>query len=66
MSSLSLDIFKEDMSGNPVWIDAVGNLESARSRLRQLVSVFPGEYFVFDQRSRRIVVRLGSEQIEWT
>jgi hypothetical protein len=66
MSSPSLDIFKEDLGGNPIWVDAVGDLENARRRVSQLVSVFPGEYFIFDQRTRQIVVRQGSDQIDWT
>ena len=66
MSSPSLDIFKEDLGGNPIWVDAVGDLENARRRVSQLVSVFPGEYFIFDQRTRQIVVRLRSDQIDWT
>jgi hypothetical protein len=66
MTSPSLDIFKEDALGNPVWIDAVGDLQNARLRLRQLASAIPGEYFAFDQRTHQIVVRLGSERIDWT
>jgi hypothetical protein len=64
MSFPSLDIFKKDVRGNPVWIDAVEDLELARFRLSRLASVIPGEYFVFDQRTHRIVVsvhRLGSD-----
>jgi hypothetical protein len=64
--TLPMDIFKEDLGGKPVWVDAVGDLENARRRLSQLASVIPGEYFVFDQRTCQIVVRLGSSQIDWT
>ena len=56
----SLDIFKKDVRGNPIWIDAVEDLDVARFRLSQLASVLPGEYFVFDQRTRRIVVSVPS------
>jgi hypothetical protein len=66
MTSPSLDIFKEDVGGNPIWVDAVGDLENARRRLCQLALAFPGEYFVFDQRTRQILVRLGSEPNDWT
>jgi hypothetical protein len=58
--------FQERHGGNPTWIDAVENLETARLRLRQLASVHPGEYFAFDQRKHQIVesvVRLGSDGI---
>jgi hypothetical protein len=55
MSSPALDIFKKDVRGNPVWVDAVEDLDDARSRLNQLALTLPGEYFVFDQRTRQIV-----------
>jgi hypothetical protein len=55
MSLPVLDIFKKDPSGNPLWIDAVADLETAQHRLRQLATAFPGEYFVFDQRTQKIV-----------
>ena len=66
MSTPSLDIFRKDVRGNPVWIDSVEDLETARQRLNQLVSALPGDYFVFDQRTNRIVasvIRLASEAI---
>jgi hypothetical protein len=66
MTSPSLDIFKKDLQGNPVWVDAVGGLEDAQRRVKQLASVLPGEYFVFDQGTRQIVVRLGSDRTDWT
>jgi hypothetical protein len=61
MSSLSLDIFKKDVHGNPIWLDAVGDLDAARLRLRQLASVIPGEYFAFDQNIHQIVVSVRSD-----
>jgi hypothetical protein len=66
MTSSSLDIFKEDLRGTPVWVDTVGDLENARLRLSQLASVIPGDYFVFDQRTCQVVVRLGSGGIDCT
>jgi hypothetical protein len=66
MTSPYLDIFKKDLCGNPIWVDAVGDLEHAQLRLNQLASIAPGEYFVFDQRNHEIAVRLGSDRIEWT
>jgi hypothetical protein len=58
MNSAQLDIFRKDVRGNPVWLDCVKDLETARFRLNELASVIPGEYFVFDQRTRQIVVSL--------
>ena len=61
-----LDIFRRGVQGDPVWIDSVEDWGTAQLRLNQLVSELPGEYFVFDQRTNRIVanvVRLGSGAI---
>ena len=56
MPSFSLDIFKNDVRGNPIWLDAVGDLDAARLRLSQLASVLPGEYLGSDQNIHQIVV----------
>jgi hypothetical protein len=58
MPSPALDIFKKDIRGNPIWLDAVSELETAQLRLNQLASIIPGEYFAFDQRTHQIVARL--------
>ena len=59
MTSAVFHIFKKDALESPIWIDAVRDLNTARCRLNELASVFPGEYFVFDQHTSRIVERLG-------
>jgi hypothetical protein len=53
-----LSIFRNDVRGNPVWLDCATDLETARFKLDQLASVIPGEYFVFDQRTHRVVASL--------
>jgi len=59
MTSTVFDMFRNDALGSPVWIGVVGDLESARRRLSQLASAFPGEYFVFDPQSSKIIERIG-------
>jgi len=58
MFSPVLDIFKKDPGGNPIWIDAVADLETAQHRLSQLASAFPSEYFALDQRTQKVVPAL--------
>ena len=65
MSTPSLDIFKKDARGNPIWVDVVGDLETARVRVAQFAATLPGEYFVFDQRTNR-VMRANVDQVEYT
>jgi hypothetical protein len=66
MPSPSFDVFKKNMRGNPIWLDAVSDLETAQLRLNQLASIIPGQYFAFDQRTHRIVASLvqpGSDRV---
>jgi len=65
MGTPCLDIFKKDARGNPIWVDAVGHLETARVRVAQFAATLPGEYFVFDQRTNR-VMRANVDQVEGT
>jgi hypothetical protein len=60
VSSLSLGILTKDVHRNPIWLDAVGDLDAERLRLRQLASVIRGEYFAFDQNVHQIVVSVGA------
>jgi hypothetical protein len=54
------NLFTRDVGGNPVWLEALPDLEVAHSHLRQLASANSGEYFVFDLRARQILVSLVS------
>ena len=65
MTTSHLDIFKKDARGNPIWLDAVADLETARRRLEELAATLPGEYFAFDRITRR-VIRMELDQIECT
>jgi len=58
------NLFTADARGNPVWLEAVADLETARRRLIELASTNPGEYFMFDLRSEKIVVSLVSASDE--
>jgi hypothetical protein len=57
-------LFTADTDGNPVWLEAVADLETARLRLIELASANPGEYFMFDLRNEQIVVSLVSANEE--
>ncbi|MCU1240712.1 MAG: hypothetical protein JWO71_1438 [Candidatus Acidoferrum typicum] len=54
MLSQSYDIFKRD-TGGEVWVEAVRDLETAKSRLIELAAEAPGQYVIFSQRSGRMV-----------
>ncbi len=54
------DLFRKDPRGNPVWIDTVPDVDTARARANQLTAALPGDYFVFDQSSRTVVATFES------
>jgi hypothetical protein len=67
MPSLSLDIFKKDVHGNLICLDAVGGLDAARLRLSQLASVIIWRILRFDQkhlpnRCKRRSLRFGPNE----
>ena len=51
---VTYDIFRK-LPGGPVWIEAVQGLEHARMRLANLIETRPGDYFVYDASSAKIV-----------
>ena len=49
------DIFRKDLLGTPVWMEAVQDIETAKLRMMELSGRSPGEYFVFSQETQEIV-----------
>jgi hypothetical protein len=54
-SAALYDIFRKDLLGTPVWMEAVGDLETAERRMNALVGRSPGEYFIVWQETGEIV-----------
>jgi len=50
-----LDIFKKEKDGTMVWIAAVGQLHTAAALVAELSEKCPGEYRVFDKRTREMI-----------
>ena len=63
MTTPRLDIFKKDADGNPFWLAAVVDLEAARLRMAEFAAAVPGEYFVFDQATGKIVASQLSPEV---
>jgi len=53
-TSEKYDLFVR-IGGEAFWLAAFASLQDALDRMRSRVSAWPGEYFVFDQTSFRIV-----------
>jgi hypothetical protein len=56
----TLDIFCGKSDRDAVWRDAVIGLQNARRRMQELYAEEPGEYFIFDTKSRTILDQVGS------
>jgi hypothetical protein len=48
----TLDIFKEDLAGSLLWVEAVVDVEAAKIRVRELTQSSPEKYIVFSQQSQ--------------
>ena len=59
MESL-FDILQKIGDLNFLWIEAVGDLRTAKARIVELQELTAGEYVVFDQRTQRIVAEVKS------
>jgi hypothetical protein len=55
MKTASYDLFRKDLLGTPVWMEAVQDIETAKLRMLELARRSPGEYFVFSQETQEIV-----------
>ena len=53
--AITYDIFRKLPAGEPVWVEAVQGLEVAKSRLQELATVRPGDYYIYDLGHERIV-----------
>jgi hypothetical protein len=49
------DILKKKPEGSFRWFEAVNDLKSANIRIKELVSLSPGEYVVFDQSTHNVI-----------
>jgi hypothetical protein len=53
------DIVRQEGDRSAIWLETISDLHTAESRIRELVSVWPGEFRVMDQQSRQIVARVS-------
>jgi hypothetical protein len=49
------DIFRNFPDSGPIWMEAVQGLENVVGRLKILVQTRPGDYFVYDSTSAKII-----------
>ena len=64
MRATPFDIFRKDLLGTPVWMEAVEDLETAKLRVTELARRSPGEYFVFSHETEEIVIDTAPRMYE--
>lgn len=52
---MRFDILVKDHAGNFLWLEATQDEPTAFIRVNELATGSPGEYFIFDQRTHRVV-----------
>ena len=60
MKAHHYDIVRKDIRRS-MWLEDAEDLDSAESRIRELVSYWPGEFQIVDQHSHRIVATVSGE-----
>jgi len=55
MIATPYDIFRKDLLGTPVWMEAVQDIETAKLRMMEMAGRSPAEYFVFSHQTQEIV-----------
>lgn len=61
MLCAAYDILRKDAT-DIVWVEAVHDLEAAKSRVKELAAKSNEEYVIYDQRARRIVADSSSSR----
>jgi hypothetical protein len=53
------DIVRQDDDQSAIWLEAVSDVPTAKCRIRELASFWPGEFRVMDQQTHQIVARVS-------
>jgi hypothetical protein len=53
-------ILRKENAKSLIWLEDADNLEAAETRVKELISFWPGEYQVFDLRTKKMVLNLGA------
>jgi hypothetical protein len=61
-TTLRYDIVRKQNDQAIIWLEAAADLEAAESRVKELLSFWPGEYQVFDQQTQQLVKALSSAE----
>lgn len=57
------DIVRKDNEKASFWLESAADLSVAKSRVEQLLSFWPGEYQIFDLRTKEVVLTASESPV---
>jgi hypothetical protein len=57
------DIVRRDSEKASFWLEGAADLSLAKSRVEQLLSFWPGEYQIFDLRTKEVVLTASAREL---
>jgi hypothetical protein len=57
------DIVRRENDKSAIWLEAVSDVDTAESRIQELVSFWPGEFRVMDQQTHQIVAQVSGPRM---
>lgn len=59
MEDRRYDILRKENEKSLIWLEGAMDLQGAESRVKELISFWPGEYQIFDVRTKQMVLNLA-------
>jgi hypothetical protein len=63
MEDRRYDILRKENGTALIWLEDADNLEAAESRVKELLSFWPGEYQIFDLQTKQMVLNFGAAPV---
>lgn len=54
------DILRKQNEKSLIWLEGAADLNLAESRVKELISFWPGEYQIFDLQTKQVVLHAAS------
>lgn len=60
MKDRRYDILRKENGTALIWLEDADNLQAAETRVKEMLSFWPGEYQIFDLQTKQMVLNLGA------
>jgi hypothetical protein len=58
------EIFQKHTTQQPSWVETANSLAEAKERLKELATMFPADYFIFDRKTACLVIPCDRGSLE--